>query len=144
MELSRSGGRPPGDTVAGDARPSADPVTVLPGGADDGARSLQQLEQLLETPDTVFMLVLGEDERATRIVGWASALCAGAPGSGRERRVIWLRDPGHSAVGVFLAMLLWLPLPRVAVLNSREWVRVRIAEDEEIDAEVLEQAFRSG
>jgi hypothetical protein len=121
-------------------------VMVLGAEGDDGARGLQQLEVALETPDTVLMLVLGDDERAARIVAWATTLCAGSggPGRGPARRVIWVRDPGGSAVGVFLAMLLWLPLPRVAVVNSREWVKVRIAEDEPIDEEVLARAFRRG
>lgn len=142
------GGRPPRDLAGTPVGTGMDlmHVMVLPEGNDDGAWAVQQLERALETPDILFMLVLGDDERAAQIVGWAASLCigTGAPGGGLERRVFWIRDPGRSAVGVFLAMLLWLPLPRVAVLNSREWVRVRIAEHEEIDAEVLEQAFRRG
>lgn len=147
--VSAGGGRLPPRDPAGRRAGTGTCLThvmVLPEADDDGAWAVRHLEWALETPDTVFMLVIGDDERAAQIVGSASALCVGTGASDRrpERRVVWIRDPGHSAVGVFLAMLLWLPLPRVAVLNSREWVRVRIAEHEEIDTEVLERAFRRG
>jgi hypothetical protein len=121
-------------------------VMVLPDGPGDDDLAVHELEQALDSPGVVIMLVVGDDERSERIVGWASPLCvgSGAPGRGPERRVIQVRDPGQSAVGAFLAMLLGSPLPRVAVWNSREWVRVRIAEHEAIDAGVLEQAFLRG
>jgi hypothetical protein len=91
------------------------------------------------------MLVIGDDERAAQIVGRAQPLCEGGRAAGGpERRVIWIRDPRLPEVAIFLAMLLWLPLPRVAVMNARDWVRVRIADTEPIDDEVLEQAFRNG
>ena len=144
----RGGGWPARDLAGGWAGDGEDlgRVTVLPASRDDGDRPLQQLERALETPDVVFMLVLGDDERAAQVVGQAYPLCVGTegPGRGPERRIIWIRDPGHSAVGVFLTILLWLPLPRVAVLNSRQWVRARIAEHEQIDERALEQAFRGG
>jgi hypothetical protein len=119
--------------------------------ADDESRAPR--ERTGELPEVVgarlphvHMLVLGDDERAAQIVSWAQRSCergARAAG-GRERRVIWIRDPELPQVGMFLAMLLWLPLPRVAVMNARDWVCVRIAERDEIDEQVLERAFRSG
>jgi hypothetical protein len=148
MGLSGSGRGPARGSSGRGRRTGAPAAEVMVLGAEgcDDARDLRQLEVALETPDTVFMLVLGDDERAARIVAWAAPLCAAAGGTGRApaRRVVWVRDPGRPAVGVFLAMLLWLPLPRVAVVNSREWVKVRIAESEPIDEEVLARAFRRG
>jgi hypothetical protein len=148
MRPDDEGANPPrpvtGRMAAGE--PDSGRLMILPEGPGDGARAVRELERALETPEVAIMLVLGDDERAARIVGWARPLCGGTGVSprGPERRVIWIRRPEVPEIGVFLAMLLWLPLPQVAVLNSRKWVRVRIAEQEEIDAGVLERAFQRG
>jgi hypothetical protein len=121
-------------------------VRIVAEGPDDGAQALRLLEHAMGLPGVVHMLVLGSDERAAQIVGWAEPLCergARAAG-GPERRVIWIRNPELPEVGLFLAMLLWLPLPRVAVMNARDWVCARIADTERIDQQVLERAFGRG
>jgi len=129
-----------------DEAPQLRHVRIVADKPEDDAPAVRLLEHALGLPEVVHLMVLGRDARATQIVGWAQALCERGSGAGRgpERRVLWIRDPDLPEVRMFLAMLLWLPLPRVAVLTARDWVRVRIAEDEPIDEEVLERAFRRG
>ena len=120
-------------------------VTVVGEGPEEGAQVLRRLEEALRRTDAVHMLVIGDDERAAQIVGWARPLCErGRVPGGPERRILWIRNPEVPEVGIFLAMLLWLPLPRVAVVNARDWVRVRIADAGPINEEVLERAFQQG
>ena len=139
----------PGDPAIGPAKAGLATrgcLMVLPDGADDGALAVKQLEHAIEASNVTLVLVLGGDERAAQIVEWACRLCGVGPDSpdAPGRRVVWVRDPEIPEIGVFLAMLLWLPLPKVAVLNSRSWVRARLEEGDEITPEALEQAFLKG
>jgi hypothetical protein len=104
------------------------------------------LTSVFDAPDLVTMLVMGADERARRIVDWAGRLCGdpeGAEGPS-PRRVVWVRDPELPEVKVLLALLLALPLPRLAVVRSPDTVCARLGDEDGIDPGALERAFVAG
>lgn len=119
---------------------------VLPDKVSDGALARRLLIEAIEALDVVLMLVLGKDQRAEQIVGWADQLCAKmqVTPSINLRRVVWIREHGVKEIDGILQQILGKERPRVVVLGFHDDVKAKLQEKDIIDPLALEKAFALG
>jgi len=118
---------------------------VLPDKAADGALAAQLLQEAIDALDVVLMLVFGRDGAVEQIVRWADQLCNKTQIDDTNlRRVVWIRNQEAKEVATVLAGMMEGTLPRVAVFDFHDQVKVTLNDSDGIDPIALEKAFLKG